>query len=106
MSQIYIENEATGGLQPSQHIANDDDLIICSAMKSPENHQCRVQISSFLYTLKIKIRIANLSMLAPEQMKHIQPVDPAPMRQLLNNNHDAFQYVNSLLKMHGQITKF
>ena len=37
--------------------------------------------------------------MTPEQTKHIRPVNPTSVRQLLNNNHDdAIHYINSLLK--------
>ena len=61
-----------------------------------------VQINNFLdhpYTLKKGTHIANFSILAPEQTKHIRPVNPTSVRHLLNNNHDdAIHYINSLLK--------
>ena len=62
-----------------------------------------VQINNFQdhrYTLKKATHVANFSILTPEQMKYIQPVDPATIRYLLgNNHHDALQYVNGLLKI-------
>ena len=61
-----------------------------------------VQISNFLnhtYTLKKGMHIANFSKLTPEQTKHIRPVNPTSVRNLLNNSHDdAIHYINSLLK--------
>ena len=61
-----------------------------------------VQISNFLHhpnTLKRGTHIANFSILTPEQMKHIRPVNPTSVRHLLNNNHDdAIHCMNSLLK--------
>ena len=43
--------------------------------------------------------MANFSILTPEQTKHIRPLNPTPVRHLLNNNHDdAIHYINSLLK--------
>ena len=61
-----------------------------------------VQINNFQdhpYTLKRAIHRANSSIPTPNQMKHIQPIDPAPIRRLLHNNHDnVLQYVNSLRK--------
>ena len=101
-SQIYTENEATGIIQPSPLLENDEDLLICPAISSTQNNKHMVQISNFLdhpYTLKKGIHIANFSILTPEQTKHIRPVNPTPVRHLLNNNHDdAIHYINSLLK--------
>ena len=54
-SQIYTENEATGIIQPSPFLENDEDLLICPAISSTQNNKYMVQISNFLdhpYTLK------------------------------------------------------
>ena len=43
--------------------------------------------------------MANLSILTPEQTKNIRPVNPTPVRHLLNSSHDdAIHYKKSLLK--------
>ena len=101
-SQIYTDNEATGIIHPSLLLENDEDLLICPALSSTQNNKHMVQISNFLdhdYTLKKGTHIANLSILTPEQTKHIRPVNPTSVRHLLNNSHeDAIHYVNSLLK--------
>ena len=101
-SQIYTDNEATGIIQPSPLLENDEDLLICPALSSTQNIKHMVQISNFLdhsYTLKKGTHIANFSILTPEQTKHIGPVNPISVRQLLNSNHDdANHYINSLLK--------
>ena len=101
-SQIYTDNEATGIIQPSPLLENDEDLLISPALSSTQNNKHMVQISNFLdhpYTLKKGTHIANFSILTPEYTKHIRPVNPTSVRHLLNNNHDdAIHYINSLLK--------
>ena len=101
-SQIYTDNEATGIIQPSPLLENDEDLLFCPALSSTQNNKHTVQISNFLdhpYTLKKGTHIANFSILTPEQTKHIRPVNPTSVRHLLNNSHDdAIHYINSLLK--------
>ena len=101
-SQIYTENEATGIIQPSPLLENDEDLLICPAILSTQNNNHMVQISNFLdhpNTLKKETHMANFSRLTPEQTKHIRPNIPTSVRHLLNNNHDdAIHYINSLLK--------
>ena len=61
-----------------------------------------VQISNFrdhTYKLKQRTLIANFWIFTPEQTKHIRPVNPTSVKHLLNNNNDdAIQYKNSLLK--------
>ena len=102
ISQIYTENEATGIIQPSPLLENDEDLFICPAISSTQNNKHMVQISNFLdhpYTLKKGTHMANFSILTPKQTKHIRPVNPTLVRHLLNDNHDdAIHYINSLLK--------
>ena len=103
-SQIYTDNEATGIIQPSPLLENDEDLLICPALSSTQNNKHMVQISNFLdhpYTLKKGTHIANFSKLTPEQTKHIRPVKPTSMNcsSLLKSSHDdAIHYINSLLK--------
>ena len=101
-SQIYTDNEATGIIQPSPILENDEDLLICPALSSTQNNKHMVQISNFLdhpYTLKKGTHIANFSILTPEQTKHIRPVNPTSVRHILNNSHDdAIHYINNLLK--------
>ena len=101
-SQIYTENEATGIIQPSPLLENDEDLLICSGISSTQNNKHIVQISNFLdhpYTLKKGTYMANFSILTPEQTKQIRPANPTSLRHLLNNNHDdAIHCINSLLK--------
>ena len=100
--QVYTENEATGIIQPSPLLEEDEDLLICPAISSAQINKHMVQISSFIdhpYTLKKGTHMANFSILTPEQTKHIRPVNPTSVRHLQNNNHDdAIPYINSLLK--------
>ena len=101
-SQIYTENEATGIIQPSPILENDEDLLICPAILSTQNNKHLVQISNFLdhhYILKKGTHMANFSIMTPEQTKPFRPVNPISVRHLLNNNHDdSIHYINSLLK--------
>ena len=101
-SQIYTDNEATGIIQQSPFLENDEDPLICPAVSSTQNNKHMVQISIFLdypYTLKKGTHTANFSILIPKQTKHIRPVNPISVRHLLNNNHDdAIHYIISLSK--------
>ena len=101
-SEIYTDNEATGIIQPSPLLENDEDLLICPALSSAQNNKYMVQTSNFLdqpYTLKNGTHIANFSILTPQQTKHFRPVSPTSVRHLLNNSHDdAIHYRNNLLK--------
>ena len=89
-------------LKASQHIENNEQLIICPSILSSKNKHYMVQINNFQdhpYTLKRTTHIANFSILTREQMKNIQPIDQAPIRLMLDNNHAvALQYVDNLIK--------
>ena len=101
-SEVYTDNEARGMIQPSPLLENDEDLLICPELSSPQNKKHMVQTSKFLYhpyTLKNGRHVANISTLTPEQTKNIRPVNPSSVRHLLNNSHNnAIHYINSLLK--------
>ena len=100
--QINTDNEATGIIQRSPLLEDDQDPLICPAISTNQNNKYMVQISIFLdhpYTLEKGTHMANFSILTPEQTKHIRPVNPASVRHLLNKNHDdAIRYTNSILK--------
>ena len=101
-SQIFTDNEATGIIQPSPLIENDEDILICPALSSVQNNTHMFQTSIFLdnpSTLNKGTPKANFSILTLEQTKHIRPVNPFSVRHLSNNNHDeAIHFLNRLFK--------
>ena len=110
-SQIYKDTEATGIIQPSPLLENDENLLICPALSSTQKNKHMVQTNKSLdhpYTLKKGTHTTNFSILTLEQTKHIRPVNPTSARHLLNNSHDdAIHYINSLLKTSksGEVNK-
>ena len=62
----------------------------------------RIHVNNFTdqpYKLKKGMHIANFSVMTPEQMKHVRPIDPVSTWHLLNENEeDAIYYISSLLK--------
>ena len=59
------------------------------------------------YKLKKGLHIANFSVMTPEQMKHIRPIDPVSTWYLLNENEeDAIYYISSLLKANRNIDQY
>ena len=62
----------------------------------------RIQVNNFTdqpYKLKKRLLIAIFSVMTPEQMKHVRPIDPVSTWHLLNKNEeDAICYISSLLK--------
>ena len=73
-SQIYTDNEATGIIQPSPLLENNEGLLVSPALSSTQKNRHMFRVSSLLdqlYSLKKKTHIANFSTLTPEQTKHI-----------------------------------
>ena len=101
-SQIYNENTVTGVLQPSDLLHEEGDITFCAAIVTLTSGTVHVHINNFTdqpYKLKKGLHIANFSVLTPEQMKHVKPIDPVSTCHLLNENQkDAIYYVSSLLK--------
>ena len=101
-SQIYNENTVTGVLQSSDLLHEEGDITFCAAIVTLTDGNVNVHINNFTdqpYKLKKGLHIANFSVLTPEQMKHVKPIDPVSTWHLLNENEeDAIYYVKSLLK--------
>ena len=101
-SQIYNENTVTGVLQPSDLLHEEGDITFCAAIVTLTSGNINIHINNFTdqpYKLKKGLHIANFSVLTPEQMKHVKPIDPVSTWHLLNEiEEDAIYYVSSLLK--------
>ena len=100
-SFLYPENAVTGILQPSDLLHEEGDITICPALVTLNDGSMStsVTLTDHLYKLKRGLHIANFSVMTPEQMKHVKPVDPASTWHLLQNDQDqAAHYVSSLIK--------
>ena len=62
----------------------------------------RIHVNNFTdqpYKLKKGMHIANFSVMTPEQLNHVRPINPVSTWHLLNENEeDAIYYISSLLK--------
>ena len=75
-------------IQPSETLHEEGDVMFCPGTITLSEGKTRVHITNF-------------SVLTPEQLKNIQPVDPVATWHLLHeNDENATQYVSSLLKTH------
>ena len=101
-SQIYAEKAVTGKLQPSDLLHEEGDITFCAAIVTLHEGAMRIHVNNFTdqpYKLKKGMHIANFSVMTPEQMKHVRPIDPVSTWHLLNENEeDAIYYISSLLK--------
>ena len=61
-SRVYTDNEATGIIQPSPFLKNDEDILVSPALLSTQNNKHMVSISNFLdqpHKIKKGTHIAN-----------------------------------------------
>ena len=101
-SQLYDDTNVTGILQPSNDLAEDGDITFCAALVTLTQGQASIHVNNFTdhpYTLKRGSHIANFSILTPEQMKYVKPIDPVTTWHLLKDNpENAAYYASSLIK--------
>ena len=101
-SLLYPENAVTGILQPSDLLHEEGDITFCPALVTLNDGSISIPVNNFTdhpYKLKKGLHIANFSVMTPEQMKYVKPVDPASTWHLLQNDQEqAAHYVSSLIK--------
>ena len=101
-SQLYDDANVTGILQPSNGLADDGDITFCAALVTLTQGQVTIHVNNFTdqsHTIKRGSHIANFSVLTPEQMKYVKPIDPVTTWHLLQDNpENAAYYASSLIK--------
>ena len=78
-SQSYAENAVTGILHPGDLLHEERDVTFCAAIVTLHEGTIRTHVNNFTdqpYKLKKGLHIANFSVMTPEQMKHVRPIDP------------------------------
>ena len=102
-SQLYEDTTVTGILQPSNNLTDEGDIAFCAALVTLTNGQASDHLNNFTdspYTLKRGTQVANFTVLTPEQMKHVKPIDPVTTWHLLqaipeNAAHDGSSLIKS-----------
>ena len=101
-SLLYPKNAVTGILQPSDLLHEEGDITFCPALITLNDGNILIPVNNSTdhpYKLKKGLHIANFSVMTPEQMKYVKPVDPASTWHFLQNDHEqAAHYVSSLIK--------
>ena len=101
-SLLYPENAVTGILQPSDLLHEEGDITFCPALVTLNDGSISIPVNNFTdhpYKLKKGLHIANFSVMTPEQMKYVKPIDPASTWHLLQQDQEqAAHYVSSLIK--------
>ena len=85
-SQLYEDTTVTRILQPSNTLTADGDIVLCAALVTLTNGQVSIRLNSFTdspYTLKRGTQIATFTVLTPEQINNVKPIDPVTTWHLL-----------------------
>ena len=101
-SQLYNDTTVTGITQPSNDLTGDGDIYFCAALVALTQGPVTIHVNNFTdhsHTLKRDSLVANFSVLTPEKMKYVKPIDPViTWHLLLDNPENAAFYASSLIK--------
>ena len=100
-----MDHDATGILTPSQQFENHDSIFITASLSTVNGNAIGYQIISFSelpYTITMDTHSADFKILTPEQIKHIQPVDPALLSFMIHHEETTEVHINELLKVPQQ----
>ena len=90
-SLLYPENAFTGILQPNDLLDDEGDIKFCPALVTLNGGSILIPVNNFTnypYKLKKGLHIANFSVMTPEQMKYVKPIDPASTWHLLQQDQE------------------
>ena len=97
-----MDYDATGIITPSQQFENHDSIFITASLSTVNNNAIGYQIVNFSelpYTITLDTHLADFKILTPEQIIHIQPVDPALVSFMIQHEETTEVYINELLKV-------
>ena len=100
-----LNHDATGIVVPSPQFENHDSIFITSSLSTVNNKSIGYQIVSFselAHTITCDTQLADFKILTSEQIKHIQPVDPAILSFMIQHEDTTEIYINELLKVPPQ----
>ena len=66
-------------IQPSDFLHEEGDITFCPALVTLTDDNIQIPVNNFTdhhYKIKKGLHIANFSVMTPEQMKYVKPVDP------------------------------
>ena len=105
MPPHLMDHDATGILTPSQQRKNHDSIFITASLSTVNNNAIDYQIINFSelpLTITMDNHLADFKILTPEQIKHIQPVDPALQSFMIQHEETTEIYINELLEVPQQ----
>ena len=99
---FYPETALTGILQPSALLHEEGDITFCPALVTLTENFNQKPVNNFTgnpYKLKNGLHFANFSVMTPEHLKYVKPVDTVSTWHLLQNDQEQeAHYVSSLIK--------
>ena len=103
-----LDHDATGIVTPSPQFESHDSIFITSSLSTVNNNAIGYEIINFSelpYTIICDTHLADFKILTPEQIKHIQPVDPAMLSFMIQHEETTEIYIKELLKVPSQNTE-
>ena len=100
-----LDHDAKGIVTPSPQFENQYSIFITSSLITVNNNAIGNQIINFSelpYTINCDTHLKFFKTLTPEQIKHIQPVDPAMLSFMIQHEDTIEIYINELLKVPSQ----
>ena len=100
-----MDHNVTGIVTPSHQFENHDSIFITASLSTVNNNAIGYQIinfSEFPYTITLDTHLADFKILTPEQIKHIQPIDPSVLSFMIQHEETTEVYINELLKVPQQ----
>ena len=100
-----LDHDATGIVTPSPQFENHDIIFITSSLSTVNKNAIGYQIIDFSelpYTITNDTHLADFKILTPEQIKHIQPVNPAMLSFMIQHEESTEIYINELLNVPSQ----
>ena len=97
-----MDHDATGIVTPSPQFENHDSIFITASLSTVNNNAIGIQIINFSelqHTITLDTHLADFKILTPEQIKHMQPVDPALLSFMIQQDETTEVYINELLKV-------
>ena len=98
-----MDHDATGIV--TQQFENHDSFFITVSLSTVNANAIGYQIISFSelpYTITLDTHVADFKILTPEQIKHIQPLDPALLSFMIQHEETTQVYKNDFLKVPQQ----
>ena len=100
-----LDHDATGIVTPSPPFENHDSIFITSSLSTVNNNAIGYQIiifSELPYTKTNDTHLADFKIFSPEQIKHIQSVDPAKLSFMIQHEETTEICINELLNFPPQ----